>query len=179
MNEQILILGADGYIGWNLMMYLGVRNQGQVVGIDNLSKRMQIKEVDSDSLIPIKSMDERIKAYEEVFGKDNLIFKNIDITDSKLLEKVLKENKPTVIINLAQMPSAPYSMKSLEHSVWTTKNNVIGNLNLLWLMKENCPDAHLIKMGTMGEYGTPNIDIAEGFFEIEDKGRKDTLPLPR
>ena len=179
MNEKILILGADGYIGWNLMMYLGVRNQGLMIGVDNLSKRMQIKEVATESLISIKSMQERMEAYVEVFNKNNLTFYNIDITDSKLLEKVLKETKPTVIINLAQMPSAPYSMQSLKHAVWTTKNNVIGNLNLLWLMKEYCPDAHLIKMGTMGEFGTPNIDIPEGFFEIEYKGRKDTLPFPR
>jgi len=199
MKEKILILGADGYIGWSLMMYLGIRNQGPVIGIDDLSRRRIVKEVNAKSLIPIKSMDKRIKVYQKVFNKKNLTFHHIDITRSRQeifnenksifcstdmmsnrsLEGILVEHIPSVIIHLAQMPSAPYSMKSLEHAAWTTKNNVIGNLNLLWLMKEFCPNTHLIKMGTMGEFGTPNIDIPEGFFEIEYKGRKDTLPFPR
>ena len=179
MEETILILGADGYIGWSAMMYFGKRNNGKVVGVDNMSKRKQLKEVKTESLTSIKTIDERIKTYEKVFNKTNVSFHEFDITDSRLLEKLLKKIKPTVILNLAQMPSAPYSMIDLKHATWTNHNNVVGNLNLLWLMKDNCPDAHLIKMGTMGEYGTPNIDIAEGFFEVEYHGRKDTLPFPK
>ena len=179
MKETILILGADGYIGWSAMLYFGVRNNGRVVGVDNYSKRKQMKEIKSESLIPIESMNTRIKSYEKMFNKNNLDFHEFDITDAKLLGKLLKTLKPTVIFNFAQMPSAPYSMLDLDHAVWTTKNNVIGNLNLLWLMKEHCPNAHLIKMGTMGEYGTPNIDIPEGFFEIDYNGRKDNLPFPK
>ena len=46
-------------------------------------------------------------------------------------------------------------------------------------MAEITPDAHLVKLGTMGEYGTPNIDIEEGFIEINHKGRTDVLPFPK
>ncbi len=179
MKETVLILGADGYIGWNLMMYLGRKNQGLVVGIDNYSRRKLVNKVKGDSLIPIASMKTRIEAYKEVFKKNNLRFFAFDITNSHLLRKAIKKIRPTIIINLAQMPSAPYSMKNLGYAAWTIKNNVIGNLNLLWIMREICPKAHLIKMGTMGEYGTPNVDIPKGFFELKYKGRKDWVPFPR
>jgi UDP-sulfoquinovose synthase len=77
------------------------------------------------------------------------------------------------------MPSAPYSMRDREHAVFTQQNNVINTLNVLWAMREFTPDGHLVKLGTMGEYGTPNIDIEEGYLEVEHKGRKDTLPFPK
>lgn len=175
MNKRILILGADGYIGWNLMLYLATLNANDVYGVDNFSRRKIVKEVKSDSLIPIESMRKRIKRSKLI----NLHFKKLDITNYKKLKKYIQKIQPEVIINLAQMPSAPYSMMSAKHATWTTNNNVIGNLNLLWIMKEVCPDAHLIKMGTMGEYGTPNIEIPEGHFTIKYKGRIDTLPFPK
>jgi UDP-sulfoquinovose synthase len=77
------------------------------------------------------------------------------------------------------MPSAPYSMIDVNHAVWTQSNNIVGTLNILHAMRDICTDAHLIKLGTMGEYGTPNLDIPEGFFEIEYRGRKDFLPFPK
>ena len=70
-------------------------------------------------------------------------------------------------------------MRSVDNAVTTQANNVIGSLKLLWAMRDFAPDAHLIKLGTMGEYGTPNIDIEEGFIEIEHNGRRDTLPFPK
>ena len=89
------------------------------------------------------------------------------------------EFRPDTIIHYGEQPSAPWSMKSVDNAVITQQGNVIGNLKLLWAMREHTPQAHLIKLGTMGEYGTPNIDIEEGYIEIEHNGRKDTLPFPK
>jgi nucleoside-diphosphate-sugar epimerase len=107
------------------------------------------------------------------------VFKNVDVVSYSALKMLLELTKPDAIVHFAQMPSAPYSMKGIEEAVFTHKNNVIGNLNLIFAMKEVCPDAHLVKLGTMGEYGTPGVDISEGDFEFEYHGRKDKLPFPR
>jgi UDP-sulfoquinovose synthase len=108
-----------------------------------------------------------------------LNFKAGDLLNYDFLRNYLAEFQPEAIVHLGEMPSAPYSMIDQEHSVFTHYNNVIGSLNLLWAMREVCPEAHLVKLGTMGEYGTPNVDIPEGFFEVEFRGRKDTMPFPR
>src|SRR5687768_13957175 len=99
--------------------------------------------------------------------------------DAAFLDRVIDETLPEAIVHYAEQPSAPYSMKSRETAVETQYSNVIGTLNLLFAIRDQVPDAHLVKLGTMGEYGTPNIDIEEGFIEIEHKGRKDTLPFPK
>ena len=177
MDKTILICGIDGYIGWNLAMYLSRKNY-KVIGIDNFSRRNQVAEVGSDSLTPIQDINTRLKEFKETFGKE-IEFICGNMKNYHFIKNVLKKYKPQVIINLAQMPSAPYSMISAEKATWTTENNTISNLNLLWAVKGICPSTHLIKMGTMGEYGTPNIDITEGFFEIEYNGRKDVLPFPK
>jgi len=179
MNKKILILGVDGYIGWNLAMHLGVRNDGLIIGVDDGTRRRLVAEWESDSLTPILPMEARIFAYENTFMRSNIKYLHFDLSKPRILNRILQEHKPDVIINLAQIPSAPYSMASADNAVYTTRNNVMINLELLWAMKKHCPDAHLIKMGTMGEYGTPNIDIPEGFFEVEFRGRKDVLPFPR
>ncbi len=179
MNKKILLLGGDGYIGFPLGVFLAKQNDNDVILVDNFTRRNLVREVQSDSLTDIKSMSERLKAYTDIYEKDNLKFESINIKNKEALFFILESYKPEVIINLAQMPSAPYSMKSAEKAVWTTENNMVGNLNLLWGMKKHCPNAHLIKMGTMGEFGTPNIAIPEGFIDIEYKGRKDTLPFPK
>ena len=70
-------------------------------------------------------------------------------------------------------------MMDQQRCVSTQVNNITGTLNVLWAMRDSAPEAHLVKLGTMGEYGTPNIDIEEGFIEIEYKGRKDVLPFPK
>jgi len=179
MNKKILICGVDGYIGWNLAMYLGVRNKVEIVGIDNFNRRNMVAEVGSDSLTPIQDINTRIQTYKEIFKKDNVKFNFCNLLNKELIFELLKEFNPDVIIHLAQQPSAPYSMINNSKATFTMRNNVEGNMNLLWGMKRYCPDAHLIKLGTMGEYGTPNIDIPEGFFEIEYRGRKDILPFPK
>ena len=172
-----MIAGADGYLGWTLAQHLASRNH-EVSGIDNYSRRDWVAEVGSQSAMPILRMTERLEAFRENFGA-NLQFQRGNITDYDTVANMLRHHQPDAIVHLAEMPSAPYSMIDAQHAVYTHQNNLMGTLNLLFAMRDITPDAHLLKLGTMGEYGTPNVDIPEGFFEIEFRGRKDTLPFPR
>lgn len=174
---KVLIAGVDGYLGWPLSMYLVARGH-EVAGVDCYYRRQWVQEMGSQSATPILRMPERLAAFREVFGKYLQFFEG-DLTDSGFVENVVKKFHPDAIVHLGQMPSAPYSMIDVKHAVWTQTNNIVGNLNLLYAMKDVVPGAHLIKLGTMGEYGNPNLDIPEGYFEIEYRGRKDRLPFPR
>jgi UDP-sulfoquinovose synthase len=174
---KVFIAGVDGYLGWPLAQYLAARGH-QVAGNDLFLRRKWVEEVGSHSALPVYSMDERLEAFYQRFGQ-NLTFREGNLLDYTFLKNFLADFQPDAIVHLAEMPSAPYSMIDQAHAAFTQQNNVIGSLNLLWAMKEVCPDAHLVKLGTMGEYGTPNIDIPEGFFEVEYRGRKDYLPFPR
>jgi UDP-sulfoquinovose synthase len=174
---RIFITGIDGYLGWALAQYLVARGH-TVAGADTMFRRQWVEEMNSQSALPVFSREERIAAFKERYGVD-LDFREGDFMDYEFTKNFFAEFKPDTIVHLGQMPSAPYSMIDRDHTVFTQQNNVIGNLNILWAMKEVCPDAHLVKLGTMGEYGTPNVDIPEGFFEVEFRGRKDVLPFPR
>ncbi|HRF93749.1 MAG TPA: NAD-dependent epimerase/dehydratase family protein, partial [Aggregatilineales bacterium] len=174
---RIFITGIDGYLGWTLAQYLVARGH-TVAGADTMFRRQWVEELNSQSAIPIFSREERIAAFKERYGVD-LDFREGDFMDYEFTKNFFAEFKPDTIVHLGQVPSAPYSMIDRAHTVFTQQNNVIGNLNILWAMKEVCPEAHLVKLGTMGEYGTPNVDIPEGFFEVEFRGRKDVLPFPR
>ena len=174
---RVLILGGDGYLGWpTAMRFSGKGNDVAVV--DNFARRRWHEEAGTDSLTPISSLETRIAAWREVSGKtiDSYVG---DIAEPGFIAGILAEFQPDTIIHYGEQPSAPWSMQSVEHSVSTQQSNVIGNLRLLWAMHELTPDAHLVKLGTMGEYGTPNIDIEEGYIEIEHKGRRDVLPFPK
>jgi len=174
---KILILGGDGYLGWPTSMHLA--NEGhEVYSIDNLSKRKIASEHGVEPLNIIKPFNERVKIWNK--NQKNKIKHMIsDLLNYKVLCEILKEFKPETIIHYAEQPSAPYSMASREKAVFTQHNNVIGNLNLLFAMKKYCPDSHLVKLGTMGEYGTPNIDIEEGWLNIEHNGRKEKVLYPK
>ena len=174
---RVFIAGIDGYLGWPLAIYLSAHGH-QVAGADLLLRRQWVAEVGGISALPIASREERLLAYEEAFGRP-LDFRVGDLTDFDFVKDLFQEFQPDAVVHLGQMPSAPYSMIDQAHCVWTQQNNVVNNLNLLWAIKEVAPDAHLVKLGTMGEYGTPNVDIPEGFFELEFRGRKDRLPFPR
>ncbi len=174
---NILVLGIDGYIGWALAMHLAKR--GHVVsGIDNFARRANVASVGSHSATPILEMHERIKAFKRVHDK-NLSFFEGDLLDYDFLADVIKQTRPDSIVHLAEQPSAPFSMIDRKHAIYSQHNNIEGTLNVLYAMKDFVPECHLVKLGTMGEYGTPNIDIPEGFFEVDYRGRKDTLPFPR
>lgn len=174
---KVLILGGDGYLGWPTSMHFA--NEGyDVYSIDNLSKRKIESEHGVEPLNIIKPFNERVKAWN--FNQEKKIKHYIsDLLNYKVLCEILEEFKPEVIIHYAEQPSAPYSMASREKAVFTQHNNVIGNLNLLFAMKKFCPNAHLIKLGTMGEYGTPNLDIEEGWLDVEHNGRKDRVLYPK
>lgn len=174
---NVFIAGIDGYLGWPLAQYLAARGH-HIGGTDKYLRRQWVAEMGSDSALPIATPDARGAAFTERYNQ-NLVFREGDLLDYAFLCDFLRDFQPDAIVHLAEMPSAPYSMMDRDHAVFTQHNNVIGSLNLLWAMKEVCPDAHLVKLGTMGEYGTPNIDIPEGFFEVEFRGRRDVLPFPR
>ena len=174
---RVFIAGVDGYLGWSLGLYLAARGH-EIAGIDCYHRRDWVAEMGSQSATPIRRMTERLQAFRERFGT-NLQFIRGDITDYNVVWNFLRAYKPEAIVHLAEMPSAPYSMIDVNHCTFTHTNNLIGTLNIIHVMRDVCPDSHLVKLGTMGEYGTPNIDIPEGFFEIEYRGRKDLLPFPR
>jgi UDP-sulfoquinovose synthase len=174
---RVFIAGVDGYLGWALAQHL-VKRGHDVSGADTYFRRDWVAEVGSQSATPIRRMTERLEAFQEHHSK-NLQFSKGDITDTNFLTNLFLRHKPDAIVHLAENPSAPYSMIDVEHAIWVHNNNLNGTLNILFAMRDICPKAHLVKLGTMGEYGTPNIDIPEGFFTIAYRGREDTLPFPR
>lgn len=174
---KVMIMGMDGYLGWTLAMYLTGRGH-EVCGVDNFSRRRNVKEIESWSATPIKAMEERLKSYEKASGSE-LGFYEGDLTHDDFTELVIKREKPDTIVHLGEIPCAPYSMIDVYHCNYTQMNNIVGTNNILFAMHKHAPECHLLKLGTMGEYGTPNIIIPEGFFEIEYRGRKDKLPFPK
>ena len=174
---RILVLGGDGYLGWATAMYFSQR-QHTVGVVDNFTRRSMHAERGTDSLTPIQSLHARVDAWREVTGRAIEMFVG-DIQDWFFISKVIADFKPDAIVHYGEIPSAPYSMIDVHHAVRVHENNVNGTLNVLWAMHECAPESHLVKLGTMGEYGTPNIDIAEGYFEVEYRGRKDVLPFPK
>lgn len=175
---KVLILGMDGYIGWALAQHqLSIGNQ--VCGIDNFSRRRNVTEMGSDSAFPIPPMENRIINLKKAHG-DKIEFYTGDLTSASFIDAVIKKFNPDGIVHLAEQPSAPFSMIDQKHAVDTHVNNVIGTLNLIYAIKNYSPNAHLIKLGTMGEYGyDTELDIPEGFFDIEYRGKKATMPFPR
>jgi len=174
---KVFIAGMDGYLGWSLAVYLTAKGF-EVGGTDIYLRRKCVDEMQSQSVTPIKDMPERINALKEKYQK-NIYFKEGDLTNYNFVKQCFEEFKPDAIVHLGEIPSAPYSMIDLKHCIFTQKNNLFGTLNIIYAMKEISPEAHLVKLGTMGEYGTPNLDIPEGFFEIEFRGRKDYVMFPR
>ena len=146
--------------------------------VDNFSRRRWHVQHATGSLTPIRSLVDRVEAWQQVSGEGIGIFVG-SIEDGDFLDRVIAETLPEAIVHYGEQPSAPYSMKSRATAVETKYTNVIGTLELLFSIRDRVPDCHLVKLGTMGEYGTPDIDIEEGFIEIEHKGRRDTLPFPK
>lgn len=174
---RIIVAGGDGFCGWPTALYLS--KQGHDVTIlDNMVRRKWDEELRSNSLTPILSLEERVKLWKEKSGKSIQIF-DCDLMHYDFLKEIFKQVEPEAFVHFAEQRSAPYSMIDREHAVFTQTNNVVGNLNVLYAIKEVTPDCHLIKLGTMGEYGQPNIDIEEGYIKIEHKGREDVLPFPK
>jgi UDP-sulfoquinovose synthase len=174
---RILVLGGDGYLGWPSALHLSAVGH-EVAIADSLVRREFDRELGVESLVPIVPLDERVRAWRELSGKHMAVFGG-DITDSTFAHQIVEEFQPDSIVHFAEQRSAPYSMIDQKHAVYTQVNNVVGTLNILYAIADIDRDIHLVKLGTMGEYGTPNIDIEEGWIEIQHKGRTDTMLYPK
>ncbi|WP_273853756.1 NAD-dependent epimerase/dehydratase family protein [Guptibacillus spartinae] len=174
---RIIVAGGDGFCGWPTALYLSKQGH-EVTIIDNMVRRKWDDELRSNSLTPILPLEERVQKWEEKTGKKIAVY-DCDLMHYDFLKEIFKQVQPEAFVHFAEQRSAPYSMIDREHAVFTQTNNVVGNLNVLYAIKEVTPDCHLIKLGTMGEYGQPNIDIEEGYIKIEHKGREDVLPFPK
>lgn len=177
---KILILGGDGYLGWPTAMHFARKGHAVAV-VDNLSKRFWEAEMGVAPLFPIPPLQRRVRIWNERNGGSAPIrFYIGDIAaNHRFVYHVFEDFGPEAIVHYAEQPSAPYSMYNRLQAVSTQVNNVAGTLNVLFAMKRYVPEAHLVKLGTMGEYGTPNIDIEEGWIEIEHNGRKDRVLYPK
>ncbi len=174
---KVLVIGGDGYCGWATALYLS--NRGYDVGIlDSLVRRHWDNTLCVETLTPISPIQQRIQRWKDLTGKTIDLFVG-DITDYAFLSSAMHQFEPEAVVHFGEQRSAPFSMIDREHAVLTQTNNVVGTLNLLYVIHQDFPDCHLVKLGTMGEYGTPNIDIEEGYITIEHNGRKDTLPYPK
>ncbi len=174
---RILVLGADGYLGWPLCMYCSQKGH-EVIGVDNYLRRNMSRELDSEALVPNPNLTQRAEVWREVSGK-NIDTCIGDVTDYGFLKGIFEKYRPDGVVHLAEQPSAPYSMISRDKAAQTLVNNLVGTLNIAHAVRETNPDCQIVKLGTMGEYGTPEIDIEEGWIEIEHKGRKDKFLFPR
>jgi UDP-sulfoquinovose synthase len=174
---RILVLGGDGYLGWPTAIHLSAA--GHHVGVaDNFVRRAYDVELGVESLVPIRSLDERIRAWSDLSGKTLAVYEG-DLTDAAFVHRMIAEFAPDTVVHFAEQRSAPYSMIDQQHAVYTQRNNVEGNLNVLYAIADINRDIHLVKLGTLGEYGTPNIDIEEGWLTITHKGRTDTMLYPK
>jgi len=172
-----IVFGGDGYCGWPTALHLSAVGMDVCI-VDNFVRRQIDHELGIFSLTPIRPLQERVAVWGEARGRQIAVEVG-DLLDYEFVARIMKEYRPDAVVHFAELRAAPYSMIDRKHAVFTQHNNVIGTLNLLYAIKEVVPGCHLVKLGTMGEYGTPNIDIEEGFIQIEHNGRKDVLPYPK
>jgi UDP-sulfoquinovose synthase len=174
---RIMVLGADGYLGWPTSLFLSAKGH-DIVAVDNFVRRAIDDELGTRSLVPIAGLDERIRAWREVSGRQ-IVSAPGDLTDAAFCEHLIEAYLPDAVVHFAEHRSAPYSMIDRQHAVDTQVNNVVGTLNLLYAIATFSPETHLVKLGTMGEYGTPNIDIEEGWLNVSHNGRTDRMLYPK
>lgn len=175
---RVLILGGDGYLGWPTSMYLSAKGH-EVAVVDNMAKRTWEAEISVEPLSPIRPLHQRIKRWQELTGQSIKSYIGDIAENHRFVYKVLEGFQPDAVIHYAEQPSAPYSMIDRDRCVFTQRNNVLGTLNVMFALQHTNPDIHMVKLGTMGEYGTPNIDIEEGWLEVEHKGRRDRVLYPK
>ena len=174
---RIMVLGGDGYLGWPTAMYLSSRGHDVAV-LDSGVRRQYDEELGSGSLVPIESLKTRVKTWQEVSGERIEIFHG-DLTDADFAYDAIRAYRPEAVVHYAEQRAAPYSMIDRKHAVYTQVNNIVGTLNLMYAVGEIDRDIHIVKLGTMGEYGQPNIDIEEGWLEVEHNGRSDRVLYPK
>ena len=174
---RVLILGGDGYLGWPTAMHLTAQGH-EVAVVDNYLRRNLCREEDVEPLYSVPNLAERVKLWQRTSGFHIDIFIG-DLNQWSFTESVFKTFRPDSVVHYAEQPAAPYSMLNRDAATLTLKNNLMVTANVIFAVKEFCPSAHIVKIGTMGEYGTPNIDIEEGWIDIEYKGRKEKFLYPR
>jgi UDP-sulfoquinovose synthase len=177
MRMRVLIVGIDGYLGWPLAQHLAERGH-EVGGLDAFLRREWVDEVGGTSAIPISDFVDRRGRFRERWGKE-MFFREANLVDWEVTSETIQTFQPDALVHLGECPSAPFSMIDVHHCNLVHTNNVIGTLNILHALRDFAPDCHLIKLGTMGEYGTPKMPIPEGFAEFEYRGYRDHLPFPR
>lgn len=176
-QKRVMVIGGDGYCGWATALHLSNKNY-EVAIVDNLVRRLFDHQLGLDSLTPISSIHNRVRCWKSLTGKTIQLHIG-DICDFEFLTEAFKSFEPDAVVHFGEQRSAPYSMIDRSRAIFTQHNNVIGTLNVLFAIKEFSEECHLVKLGTMGEYGTPNIDIEEGYITITHNGRTDTLPYPK
>ena len=174
---RVLILGGDGYLGWPTAMDFAAAGH-EVTVVDNYLRRIIAEETNSEALLSTPSLTQRAAKFKDISGHtiETIIG---DLADPEVMMDVVKNTSPDTIIHYAEQPSAPYSMRGFPEARKTFKNNLDVTFNVIWAMLEHAPQAHMVKLGTMGEYGTPNIDIEEGWIDIDHKGRSGRFLFPR
>jgi UDP-sulfoquinovose synthase len=170
-------LGGDGYLGWPTALHLSEAGH-EVAVADSFARRGYDFEMGVDSLVPIESLQTRAAVWHELTGKHIGVYVG-DLCEADFTYHIVRDFAPDAIVHYAEQRAAPYSMVDRKHAVYTQTNNVVGNLNVLYAIAEINPEIHLVKLGTMGEYGTPNIDIEEGWLDVEHKGRTDRVLFPK
>ncbi len=189
-NNHILILGADGYLGWPTAMFFSKLGY-QVTAVDNYFRRNACTELDVGMLYPIPTLIERAKIWHDKTGREIKVVIG-DLQEPELMRSFFNGRVqyqwalndtftgiPETVVHYAEQPSAPYSLLNYKYANTTLVNNLLITNNLMFAIRDLNPDTHVVHVGTMGEYGTPNIDIEEGWLEIEHKGRKDKFLFPR
>jgi UDP-sulfoquinovose synthase len=174
---NILLLGGDGYLGWPTGIDLAAQGH-QVTLVDNMTRRRLCEELDCRPLFDVDDAGRRVKKWRALTGH-SITFLEGDVIDYDFLANLIRTQEPEVIIHFAEQPSAPYSMKGYDEARFTISNNILSTLNVAFAVKEINRGIHIVKLGTMGEYGTPNIDIEEGYINISHKGREDQFLFPR
>ncbi|MBV8244712.1 MAG: NAD-dependent epimerase/dehydratase family protein [Candidatus Eremiobacteraeota bacterium] len=175
---KLVILGADGYLGWPTAMYMSARGH-DVIAVDNGIKRRMEAELGVEPLVAVAPLAERAKCWNELTRSTIKVVEGDIATDPTLLAAICSKERPEAFVHYAEQPSAPYSMRGLDECLLTHHNNVDGTLNLMFAVHDYVPDAHIVKLGTMGEYGTPNIDIEEGWLNVSHNGRTDRMLYPK
>jgi len=174
---KILILGGDGYLGWPTAMHLTARGH-EVAVVDNYLRRGMCREEDCEPLFEVPNLHERARLWEDQTGSRIAVFIG-DLCQWDFIAEVFSAFPPDAIIHYAEQPSAPYSMLNRRTASLTINNNITATANVIFAVKQFCPRAHMVKLGTMGEYGTPDIDIEEGWIDINHKGRSQRFLYPR
>ncbi len=187
---HILVLGGDGYLGWPTAMYFSARGYDVTV-VDNYLRRNNCQDLDVGMLYPVPTLIQRAQIWYEKTGHEIKVVIG-DLADPNIMRSLFDGRVkydwsvnekftgiPETVVHHAEQPSAPFSLIDYAHADLTLVNNLRVTNNLMFAVRDLARDTHIIKLGTMGEYGTPNIDIEEGWLDIEHKGRKGKFLFPR